>query len=522
MFKSKNKVLRQIFSRNYWKGFKGKYVLSVAFISIIGVGSLLMTLPRMTRNVNSIMYYRQCDNLSKVLIESIAISLEFADYESVQMVFDKIAASEDILYLNVFDPEGNSVAEYLAEDYQLPKLKFDAAGWFYSNEIIVQSSTITVGNRDFTLHFGHNIGALQKGINRMRSYIFSIALAIFMLNVVVMFGLTELLSRPLYKIIERTKDLASGEGDLTRRINIDSTDEFGELAGWFNLLLDKIQQMVLQIKESAVKVGETAKMMSVESEQLASGVQEQQSQLSRVVEAINQISGMIEDSSHSTAQTKETASLASKTAVEGKQMVNDTVAGIDDIASNIAKAVEQIGNLNNKSKEIGRVIQVIDDIADQTNLLALNANIEAARAGEAGRGFAVVADEVRKLAERTVHATEEIGVKIKEIQSDITGSVDAMQRINEQSQRGKNLASQSGQSLENIVRSIEQLDETIARLARAAEEESVGARDIELNVENVTKVVESAAGSAHNMARSAEQLNREVQGLNQLIGQFKI
>lgn len=516
------KVLGQVFSGNYWRGFKGKYVLSVAFISLLGASSLFLFLPRTMRTISTAMFYRQCENLSKVLIESITISLEFGDYESVQSVFDKLATSNDILYLSVLDNENKSVAGYRAQGLDLSGLSFDENGWYYGKDIAVQSSTIKIGERHFTLHFGHNISAFHQGTNTMRRYILIFAIVNFVANVVVMFILTEVLSRPLYQVIERTKDVASGEGDLTRRINIDAKDEFGELVNWFNLLLTKMREMVVKIKDSAGKVGETAEMISVESEQLASGVQEQQSQLVRINESVGQIGLMIEETTKNMGDTKRNASHASQTALEGKKTVDETIAGIDDIAANISIAVEQISKLGEKSKEIGRVIQVIDDIADQTNLLALNANIEAARAGAAGKGFAVVADEVRKLAERTVRATEEISDKIREIQKDITGSVAAMQRINEQSQRGRQLANQSGQSLSNIVNSIANVDETVAHLVKAAEEESVAAREIELNLDSVSKVAESAAGSAQNMARSAEQLNREVQVLNQLIGQFKV
>ncbi len=514
--------LQQLVKGSYWRGFKGKYVLSVAIISFVGAIFLFLALPRMSRNITSEIFYSQCDNLSRVLIESIGISLEFGDFEAVQSVFNKLGSSEDILYLNVLNSDGKSVAKYTAKNFTLPDLQFDKQGWYYGEDILVRSSTINLGERKFTLHFGNSTNTLQKGIAGMRRYILLFVIANFCLNVIVMFILTDMLSRPLYQIIARTKDLASGEGDLTRRIIIEAKDEFGDLAQWFNLLLEKIRKMVLNIKESAQKVGETAELISVESEQLASGVQEQQSQLIHISESINRISIMIEDSSKNTTQTKLNASQASSAAREGKKRVDDTVTGIDNIASDIAVAVEQIGNLGAKSEEIGRVVQVIDDIADQTNLLALNANIEAARAGEAGRGFAVVADEVRKLAERTVRATKEIGEKIKSIQTDIANSVRAMQRINEQSQKGKDLAKQSGHSLENIVSSIAFVDETIAHLTHATKEENITAQDIEMNIKSVSKVAESAAESAQNMAHSAEKLNIEVQGLNQLISQFKV
>jgi methyl-accepting chemotaxis protein len=514
--------LRQLFTRNYWLGFKGKIVLSLIVI-VMAISLIIgIVFPNMTARLSGNLFYRQCESLALVLLESIGISLEFADYESVQLVFDKVGKSEDVCYLEVRDQSGTALANYKQEGFILPEIIYNEAGWYYGSEIAVQKMEFKAGNNEYTLYFGHNIGNLTAGVAKMRRYISLYLLFLVLAVMIATFLLTEWLSRPIYKMIERVKDVASGEGDLTKRINIDSSDEFGVLGAWFNQLLDKIQKMVQKIKESARQVGRMAEQIKVESGELSSGVQDQQSQLKKVTESINEIVAKIMESSNQTTATKRSTLDASKIAENGQKSVTDTITGIDRVVDTIVVAVQQIANLESKSSEVGEVVKVIDEIADQTNLLALNANIEAARAGESGRGFSVVADEVRKLSERTTKATDEIDIKIKQIQADIASSVHSMQTIRTQSESGKKLAGISGNSLEEIVRSINEVENTISILAGVAEDERKDAQDIAANINNVTEEVDKALESAHKMAHSADILNREVSELNALIGQFRV
>ncbi len=336
------------------------------------------------------------------------------------------------------------------------------------------------------------------------------------------FYLKNFVVSPLKKVTEILKDIAQGEGDLTRRLDIQSSDEVGELAQWFDLFVEKIQGLIKQVKVSIEQVGNASEEISSASEQMASGAEEQQSQLSEIATSMEQMSAMILESSKNANETQENANQANKAAEDGTSTVQETIAGIENVANITLKASEQIATLEQRSSEIGKVIQVIDDIADQTNLLALNANIEAARAGEAGRGFAVVADEVRKLAERTVKATAEIGDQIKSIQYAVRESVEAMNKVAERSKDGQKVASKAGEALEKITQLVKNVNQAITQVASAADEQSSGAEEISKNVETVSTVAKEAASSAQELAASSEELNREVKSLGELVGQFKV
>ncbi|NOZ08929.1 MAG: methyl-accepting chemotaxis protein [FCB group bacterium] len=329
-------------------------------------------------------------------------------------------------------------------------------------------------------------------------------------------------SRAITKITERFKDIAMGEGDLTSRLEVASKDELGELARWFNVFVEKIQNTVKTIKKSADQIGDAAAQISAASNQLARGAEEQQTHLGDVASSMEEMSAMIVEASTNTGETQRNTQIANEATKKGQEAISKTISGIEKIAEIVNSASEKVSALERRSKEIGEVIRVIDDIAEQTNLLALNANIEAARAGEAGRGFAVVADEVRKLADRTVNATSEIADQIKQIQVDVDLSVSAMEEIQNQAHANKVLSSESGSALASIASTIESTAQAMNEIASASSEQSTGAEDISMRLETINTVSQQAASGANELAKSTVNLNQEVQNLNAVIGQFKI
>lgn len=272
-------------------------------------------------------------------------------------------------------------------------------------------------------------------------------------------SITRSILSPLRKIVAGIDSL--GNNDLTTRVDINTKDEIGFMAGRFNETVEGLSRVMRKILTSSGQVSHAAEQISAASEQLATGAEEQQYQLSEVSTAVEQMSAMILQSSRSTNVTQASADNANSSANAGREAVTRALEGMGAVTNLVKEAALKIGALESRSREIGEVIQVIDDIADQTNLLALNANIEAARAGEAGRGFAVVADEVRKLAERTVSATAEIGKKISQIQTDVSDSVNSMSSTVNQADENQQVAVQSREALERIVLAIAEVNAAI-------------------------------------------------------------
>jgi methyl-accepting chemotaxis protein len=517
------KFFKQLGSRHYWFGFKGRYVMIIAVGAII-IGTLMSQLiPRFVHRSSLEMFQRQATVLTTALFEAIGLSIEFGDYESIQAVFDKIGISEDIVYLglkNLSTGENLSVFHDEGFDFSETDIRF-ADGVKVTESAVLTELVIEMYDTQYQLVIGSNIALLNQVNAKIRRTINLVVIVAIFIIIFAMIALVEVLNRPLNALIDGMRNVAEGEADLTRRLEFKGNDEFAVLSKLFNQFLERIQKTIQNINDSAMKVSQVTQAISASAEQMAAGAEEQQAQLSEVAASIEEMSSMILQTSQNATTTQSNASQASSTAGEGQSSVEGTVLSIQDIVLIVEDATKQIAELESQSQSIGDVIQVIDDIADQTNLLALNANIEAARAGDAGRGFAVVADEVRKLAERTVKATAEIGQKIKTIQNDVRSSVEAMNRISEQSRLGEKQAHQSGEVLRSIVDSIRLVNEAVTQIATATDEQSSGAEEISKNVEAVSTVSKEAASSSQSLASSAEELNNEVMSLNTLIGEFK-
>lgn len=330
------------------------------------------------------------------------------------------------------------------------------------------------------------------------------------------------LVKSLNIVIAQAKDIAEGEGDLTKRIPVESKDEIGELGMWFNKFVQKIHDVIGEVAASASEVASAATQIASSSEEMASGMNEQTDQVTQISSAIEEMSASIVEVARKSSEAAGNASESGKIAETGGQAVTRTVEGMKSISDAVSASAASVQKLGERGEQIGAIIEVINDIADQTNLLALNAAIEAARAGEHGRGFAVVADEVRKLADRTTKATEEIGESIQAIQTETTGAVERMNTGTGQVQQGVQLATSAGDNLVQIVQSAKDVAQMIQSIAAAAEEQSSASEQVSRNVEAISAVTRQASEGASQAASAASQLSNKAEQLQRLVGQFKL
>ena len=311
-------------------------------------------------------------------------------------------------------------------------------------------------------------------------------------------------------------------GDLTVSIKREYKGDFAKIKESINGLANRFSQTLSEVTEAIHAAASASNEISASSEQMAAGAQEQRSQTTEVVISVEEMTKTIIETTKYSARASEAATNSGIIAKEGGKVVAETIQGMVRIAEVVNKSAETVKTLGKNSDQIGEIIQVIDDIADQTNLLALNAAIEAARAGEQGRGFAVVADEVRKLAERTTKATKEIASMIKQIQRDTEGAVQSMREGTVEVEKGKKLADLAGHSLEEIIKSADEVVGKSTQVAEASEEQARAAEQIGKNIEGISNVTHESATGIQQIARTSEDLSRLTVNLQELILQFKI
>jgi methyl-accepting chemotaxis protein len=310
----------------------------------------------------------------------------------------------------------------------------------------------------------------------------------------VSFFLSRSVVGPLRQAVTLLRDIADGEGDLTRRIDVGGTDEVGELARCFNQFMDKLHDVVGEVKATALHVAGASQQLSSATEYLSTGAQQQASSLEETAASLEEITGTVKQNADNARQANHLATGSRDTAQNGREVVSAATAAMAEITQ--------------ASRRIAEIITVIDEIAFQTNLLALNAAVEAARAGEQGRGFAVVATEVRSLAQRSAAAAREIKALIH----------DSVAKVED----GSTLVSRSGQTLEEIVASVKRVTDIIAEIAAASQEQSQGIDQVNKAVGQMDQVVQQNASQTEELSTTAQTLARQAQQLQRLVSRFKL
>jgi len=298
----------------------------------------------------------------------------------------------------------------------------------------------------------------------------------------------------LRSLESRLRDIAQGEGDLTKRVDVSASDEIGRVASSFNQFVQKIEDVVSQVKSAAMQIDAGGSQIASASQTMAQGASEQASSLQQISASIEEMSGQTKQSSENARQANVLSEESKKSADRGQ--------------AEMAQMNSAVNEIKQSSSEISKIIKVIDEIAFQTNLLALNAAVEAARAGEAGKGFAVVAEEVRNLAQRSAEAAKSTSSMIEE-------SV-------KRSENGVQIAGRVGQALEEITVATNKVNTLLAEIASASSEQATGIDQVNQGVSQLDSVTQQNAGNSEELASSAEQLSSQVASLNELVSQFKV
>lgn len=342
--------------------------------------------------------------------------------------------------------------------------------------------------------------------SRSRYWVGGLVMAAVALGLFLVVFIGRMVARPLGRTVERLKDVA--EGDLTKRLVVESKDEMGELGQAFNTSMEKLHGVVSKVAENVQLVAHASEEFSASSQQISSNSEETSAQTSTVSAATEQVSRNLQTVATGAEEMSATIREVAKNAGDAARVAGEAVKTAETATLTVSK-------LGESSVQIGQVVKVITSIAQQTNLLALNATIEAARAGEAGKGFAVVANEVKELAKQTAKATEDIGQRIAAIQDDTKNAVQAIDTIS-------GIINQVNGISTTIATAVEEQSATTNEMTRNVTEAAKGASEIAQNIHGMAEAARNTSTTAQESQKAAAQLAEMSTQLRNLVDQFKI
>jgi methyl-accepting chemotaxis protein len=355
-------------------------------------------------------------------------------------------------------------------------------------------------------------------------------------SILIFFIVKKSISEPLIKTVKMIRDIAEGEGDLTKRLHVSSKDEVGDLSQWFNTFINNLQGMIQNIVENADILKTASKELTDLSSLMSDGANQMSMKSNAVAAAaeemnynMDSVAAAMEEASTNTGMVATAAEQMTSTINEIAQNSEKAAIITSEAVTQAKKASDRVAELGVAAQEVGKVTEAITEISEQTNLLALNATIEAARAGDAGKGFAVVANEIKELARQTAEATHDIKQKIEGIQGTTAGTVSDIEQISK-------IINDVNEIVSTIATAVEEQSVTTKEIASNVVQVSGGIHDVNENVAQSSAVAGQIAGdisevnqAANEMSNSSSQLNINAEKLtnlavqlNELVGKFKV
>jgi len=482
------------------------------FLDVIGAATKLSDSGEITRMTDAYLNFLQAKE--RAGIERAVLTNTFsrdAFGPGMFVKFTTLVAQQDTYLDNFSVLAANEEAEYFDLKMRAPEIAsvermrqvafdrasaggfgIDAGEWF--DTITAKINLFKEIENRLSEHLIARAGALNNEASMTLALHATTALLAGLIALLMGFLIARSITRALGSALEALNDIADGEGDLTRRLDDSARDEVGQLAGAFNRFAEKIQTMLIDIRQASQSINTASSEIATGNIDLSSRTEQQSASLEETASSMEELTSTVRQTAGNAKQADQLASSARDRAIQGGSIVAEAVTAMEEISTS--------------SQKIADIIGVIDEIAFQTNLLALNASVEAARAGDQGRGFAVVASEVRSLAQRTASEAKEIRELIK----------DSVSRVEE----GSRLVNQSGESLTEIVESVTRVSDIVAEITMAANEQSAGIEQINQAVTQLDEMTQQNASLVEEAAAASKSLDEQAEGMSQLVSRFVI
>ncbi|AWL13380.1 Methyl-accepting chemotaxis protein PctB [Saliniradius amylolyticus] len=349
-----------------------------------------------------------------------------------------------------------------------------------------------------------------------------VAVVSIVLSLVIINWIGDRLTRPIHQVTHIMRDIARGEGDLTKRINVSSRDETGELANWINRFIDNLGDMLRQVDQVSERVSDDSNQVKHSFGQSGQQLIERQDKINQMVVSAEEMAATAQEVSNNVEQASGAVEQTDEHLSTGHQMMTTLSDTMNQLGEQVKASAAVITELDGEINQINEILSSIQGIADQTNLLALNAAIEAARAGEQGRGFAVVADEVRTLAQNTQQAVEQTQSLIERIHGSSSQAVSTMSGGQKLTDQAQELAEKTRQTMTDIKAEMSKVNTMSGSVRTTASEQTRVAEQIAADItslgEQLNQVIEVMQQSGDTM----QQLTADSESLKNLVGQFKL
>ncbi|MDC3739332.1 methyl-accepting chemotaxis protein [Pseudomonas syringae pv. syringae] len=443
-----------------------------------------------------------------------------------QAVYEKLISTPD--ERNLYSQYVQLLSQYRQLEDRLKTLtranNIDELQGLLNNEMVSNSDQMNVVLRKLVDINTAQLNAVKEQASIEYDSAFNMVIGLLiaatLLTIVFAWMLIKSITTPIATALLAAETIA--QGNLTKPISIDGSDEAGRLLLAMKTMQDKLRDTLQGISGSATQLASAAEELNAVTDESARGLVQQNDEIEQAATAVNQMTSAVEEVARNATSTSQASRSAATSAGDGRDLVQETVSAIERMSGDVQGTAELIISLANESRDIGKVLDVIRGLADQTNLLALNAAIEAARAGEAGRGFAVVADEVRALAHRTQQSTSEIERMISSIQTGTEQAVSSMRNSTERAESTLNIAKGAGQALNTINSAVEEINERNMVIASAAEEQAQVAREVDRNLVNIRDLSAQSTNGANQTSAASTELSRLAIDLNGMVARFAL
>lgn len=358
--------------------------------------------------------------------------------------------------------------------------------------------------------------------NRTQTFSLAIGAAILLFTAAISGLIARRVNTNLTRTTHALQQIASGDGDLSRRLDADGRDEFAALGGSFNQFIGQLQKMITEVAQTTQRLSQRSNEAQSNTRHNQEQVTNQQNETREIANAMTQMTGSSESVAASVKSSASAITAARTDAFSAREVINKNMEVVSSLGSTLENATTVTRELRDECDNIGRILEVINAITEQTNLLALNAAIEAARAGESGRGFAVVADEVRALAQKTHDSTLEIRGIMQSIQSRADDAVDVMDSGQTLMHNSVSSTQQAVTALGGIATRIDEIAGMSEEMASAAQEQATVALQVNQSVNRIQTTASTTENSAREAGIALERLMEDINSLNGLIGHFKL